>query len=95
MAYDQAIILALAVQALGPKASGPELAAKVHELGNPGGEVVYNFADGKKLLEAGKRVTYVGASSALNFDQYNDVTPDFSASFVENGELLRKYVVKL
>jgi branched-chain amino acid transport system substrate-binding protein len=95
MAYDQAIILALAVQALGPKASGPELAAKVHELGNPGGEVVYNFADGKKLLEAGKRVTYVGASSALHFDQFNDVTPDFSASFVENGKLVRKYVVKL
>jgi branched-chain amino acid transport system substrate-binding protein len=95
MAYDQAIILALAVQALGPKATGPELAAKVHELGNPGGEVVYNFADGKKLLEAGKRVTYVGASSALNFDQYNDVTPDFAASFVEDGKLVRKYVVKL
>jgi branched-chain amino acid transport system substrate-binding protein len=95
MAYDQAIILALAVQALGPKAGGPELAAKVHELGNPGGEVVYNFADGKKLLEAGKRVTYVGASSALHFDEFNDVTPDFSASFVENGKLVRKYVVKL
>jgi branched-chain amino acid transport system substrate-binding protein len=95
MAYDQAIVLALAVQALGPKATGPELAAKVHELGNPGGEVVYSFADGKKLLEAGKRVTYVGASSALNFDEFNDVTPDFSASFVENGKLVRKYVVKL
>jgi branched-chain amino acid transport system substrate-binding protein len=95
MAYDQAIILALAVQALGPKATGPELARKVHEMGNPGGEPVYSFADGKKLLEAGRRITYVGASSALNFDQYNDVTPDFAASFVENGKLVRKFVVKL
>jgi branched-chain amino acid transport system substrate-binding protein len=95
MAYDQAIILALAVQALGPKATGPDLAAKMHELGNKGGEVVYTYADGKKLLEAGKRVTYVGASSALNFDEFNDVTPDFSASFAENGKLVRKYVVKL
>ncbi len=42
------------------------------------------IADGKELLEAGKRITYVGASSALNFDQYNDVTPDFSG--VVRGE---------
>jgi branched-chain amino acid transport system substrate-binding protein len=71
------------------------LAAKIHELGNPGGTEVYRFAEGKKLLGAGKKVTYVGASSRLNFDQYNDVTPDFSASFAQSGQFVRKYVVKL
>ncbi|CAN7719637.1 ABC transporter substrate-binding protein [Variovorax sp. LjRoot175] len=95
MAYDQAIILGLAVQALGPNASGPDLAKKVHEIGSAGGTQVYTFAEGKKKLEAGGRISYIGASSALNFDEFNDVTPDFAASFIEKGQLVRKYVVKL
>lgn len=95
MAYDEAIILGLAVQALGASASGPDLAKKVHEIGTAGGAPVYTFAEGKKKLEAGERVSYIGASSALNFDEFNDVTPDFAAFFIEKGQLVRKYVVKL
>ncbi|MDY7577212.1 ABC transporter substrate-binding protein [Herbaspirillum sp. RTI4] len=95
MTYDQVMVLALAVQAVGPTASADVLAKKVHEIGTPGGTIVNSFAEGKKLLAAGKRVTYNGASSALNFDEFNDVTPDFAASFVEKGKLVRKYVVKL
>ncbi len=95
MTYDEVIVLALAVQAVGPNAAADVLAKKVHELGTAGGTVVSSFAEGKKLLVAGKRVTYSGASSALNFDEFNDVTPDFAASFVEKGKLVRKYVVKL
>jgi len=83
------------VQAVGPTASADVLAKKVHEIGTPGGVVVNSFAEGKKLLAAGKRVTYHGASSALNFDEFNDVTPDFAASYIEKGKLVRKYVVKL
>jgi len=95
MAYDEAVILGLAVQALGPTASGPDLAKKVREIGNAGGTPVYTFAEGKKKLEAGERVSYIGASSALNFDEFNDVTPDFGAWKVEKGQLVRKYIVKL
>jgi len=95
MAYDEVVILALAVQALGPNATGEALGKKVHEFGVPGGTVVNSFAEGKKALAAGTRITYSGASSAFNFDENNDVTPDFSASFVEKGKLVRKYVVKL
>jgi branched-chain amino acid transport system substrate-binding protein len=95
MSYDQVIVLALAVQAVGPTAAADVLARKVHEIGTPGGTVVSNYAEGRKLLVAGKRITYSGASSALNFDEFNDVTPDFAASFVEKGKLVRKYVVKL
>jgi len=83
------------VQALGPTASGPDLAKKVREIGNAGGTPVYTFAEGKKKLEAGERVSYIGASSALNFDEFNDVTPDFGAWKVEKGQLVRKYIVKL
>lgn len=95
MSYDEVIVTALAVQAVGPNATGDVLAKKVHEIGTPGGTVVTNFADGKKLIAAGKRVSYNGASSTISFDENNDVTPDFSASFVEKGKLVRKYVVKL
>lgn len=95
MAYDEAIILGLAVQALGPTASGPDLAKKVHEIGTAGGTQVFTFAEGKKALEGGKRISYIGASSALNFDEFNDVTPDFAAFFIEKGQLVRKYIVKL
>ncbi|MDB5761602.1 MAG: amino acid transporter substrate-binding protein [Herminiimonas sp.] len=95
MSYDEVIILALAVQALGPNATGEALAKKVHELGTPGGTVVNSFAEGKKALAARTRITYSGASSAFNFDENNDVTPNFAASFVEKGKLVRKYLVKL
>lgn len=95
MAYDQTIILGLAVQALGPNALGADLAKKVHEIGKAGATPVYTFAEGKKRLEAGERISYVGASSALNFDDFNDVTPDFAAFFIEGGKLVRKYIVKI
>lgn len=95
MAYDQAIILGLAVQALGATASGTDLGKKVQELGKPGGTAVYTFAEGKKKLEAGERISYIGASSAINFDEFNDVTPDFAAFFIEKGQLVRKYIVKI
>jgi branched-chain amino acid transport system substrate-binding protein len=95
MTYDQAIILGLAVQALGPTASGVDLGKKVQEIGKPGGTPVYTFAEGKKKLEAGERISYIGASSAINFDEFNDVTPDFAAWFVEKGQLVRKYIVKI
>ncbi|AKJ67142.1 amino acid ABC transporter substrate-binding protein [Pandoraea thiooxydans] len=95
MAYDEVILLGLAVQAVGPNASGEALAAKIHEIGNSGGTEISRFAEGKKLIAAGKRVSYIGASSRLDFDKYNDVTPDFSASFAEHGEFVRKYIVKI
>ena len=95
MAYDQTVILGLAAQAVGPNAAGADLAKKVREIGKSGGTPVYTFAEGKKRLEAGERISYVGASSVINFDDFNDVTPDFAAYFVESGKLVRKYIVKI
>ena len=95
MSYDEIIVLALAVQAVGAKATGDVIAAKVHEIGTPGGKEVNSFAEGKAALATTKRISYIGASSRLNFDENNDVTPDFSASFAENGKLVRKYIVTI
>jgi len=40
------------------------------------GKAVATFSEGKAALKAGK-INYEGASSALDFDEYGDVTPDF------------------
>ena len=50
-----------------------------------------------KIIEKneGKKINYEGASSVLDFDQYGDVTPDFGAYFIENGQFNRRYVVKI
>jgi branched-chain amino acid transport system substrate-binding protein len=95
MAYDEVVILALAVQALGAKATTAQIAAKVHEIGTSGGKEVNSFTEGKAALASGGRISYIGASSRINFDENNDVTPDFSASFAENGKLVRKYIVSI
>jgi branched-chain amino acid transport system substrate-binding protein len=62
---------------------------------NPPGEAVATFAAGKAAIAAGRKANYEGASSVLDFDQHGDVTPDFGAYFIENGQLNRRYVVKI
>ncbi|MGU3493076.1 ABC transporter substrate-binding protein [Xanthobacteraceae bacterium A53D] len=94
MTWDMVIVLALAMEAAGPNADVPAIAAKLREVSGPGGKEVATFAEGKEALKAGK-IDYQGASSILDFDQYGDVTPDFSVSVAEKGKLNRKYVVKL
>lgn len=93
MTWDMVVSLALAIEA----ANATETAAinaKVREVANPPGQAVFSFAEGKEALKKGK-INYEGASSALDFDQYGDVTPDFGVSFIEKGQLNRKYVVKI
>jgi branched-chain amino acid transport system substrate-binding protein len=93
MAWDQVIVLALAIEAAGSAETGA-INAKIREIANPPGETVTSFAEGKDKLKKGK-INYEGASSVLDFDSHGDVTPNFSASAIEGGQLLRKYVVKL
>lgn len=93
MAWDMVIVLALAMEAAG-KAETGAINAKIREIANPPGEAVSSFAEGKEKLKKGK-INYEGASSALDFDSHGDATPDFSASAIEKGQLVRKYVVKI
>ena len=92
MAYDMAVVMALAVQAAGPGAPRSAVNAKVREVAGPGGTEVASFAEGKDALAKGK-IHYVGASSSLDFDKFGDVAPDFSVSVITDGKLERKYVV--
>jgi branched-chain amino acid transport system substrate-binding protein len=93
MTWDMVNCLALAIEA----ANSTETAAiktRIREVSNPPGKQVYTFAEGKAALKQGK-INYEGASSKLDFDEYGDVTPDFSVSFFEKGNLVQKYVVKI
>ncbi|MBP0465396.1 ABC transporter substrate-binding protein [Roseomonas sp. PWR1] len=94
MTWDMANTLALAIE----QAKSFETAAinaAIRQVANPPGEAVATFAEGKAAIAAGRKVNYEGASSVLDFDQFGDVTPDFGAYFIEQGQFNRRYVVKI
>jgi branched-chain amino acid transport system substrate-binding protein len=93
MAWDMVNVLALAIEAAGNADTGA-INAKLREVANPEGKKVWTFAEGKQALKSGK-INYEGASSALDFDQYGDVTPDFGMSTIEKGQIVRKYIIKI
>ena len=92
MAYDQAVLYALAIEAAGPGATRAAVNAKVREVAGPGGTEVGSFQEGRTALPKGK-IHYVGASSSLDFDKSGDVAPDFGVSVFTLCKLERKYVV--
>ena len=94
MTWDMVVTLALAMEAAGPGADIAAINKKIREVANPDGTKVATFAEGKEALKKGK-INYEGASSVLDFDQFGDVTPDFSVSTVSKGKFERKYLVKI
>ncbi len=94
MTWDMVITLALAIE----QAKSFDTAAinrAIRQVGNPPGETVSSFAEGKAAIVAGRKVNYEGASSVLDFDEFGDVTPDFGVFFIERGAINRRYVVKI
>ncbi|MGH9298509.1 MAG: ABC transporter substrate-binding protein [Acidimicrobiales bacterium] len=71
--YDGVIVQALAMEAahsIKPSVYNKDVMA-VTEPGN-GKTVVYSFAQGKRDLEAGKQIQYIGASGPILFDKYHN-----------------------
>lgn len=95
MCYDMVMCIALAMEAAGANATVAQVNAKIREVANPDGAMVYSFAEGRKLLSEKKKINYEGASSKLDFDQYGDVTPDFGVFVIEKGQLVRRDVVAI
>ncbi|WP_159587157.1 ABC transporter substrate-binding protein [Chelativorans xinjiangense] len=93
MTWDMMTVLALAVEAAGTTDMA-KVNEKMHEVANPDGTKVSSFAEGKNALKTGS-INYEGASSVPDFDEHGDVTPDFAASFVEDGKINRRYIVKI
>lgn len=95
MTYDMVICLALAIEAAGRNATTVQANAKLREVSNPPGVMVYSFAEGKKLLAQKQKINYQGASSRLDFDQFGDVSPDFGVFVIEKGQLVRREVISV
>ena len=96
MAYDMVISLALAMEAAGPDADVMAINGRIRDVSNPPGTTVTGFEEGKAALQAGEEIDYDGASSRLDFDEYGDVTPDFSLSVVQaSGDIVREDVVQI
>ncbi|MDH4118540.1 MAG: ABC transporter substrate-binding protein, partial [Acidimicrobiia bacterium] len=84
--YDQYIILALAMTAAGTT-DGEAVAAKVAEILNGPGTVVYSYADGVAALAAGEDIDYHGASSGLDVNEFGNLaSPVFGEQQIIDGE---------
>lgn len=93
-AYDMVQSLALAIQAAGPSADAKALAGTMRPVNNPPGTKVSSFAEGKKLLEAGQKINYEGASGPLDFDEKGDVKALFKLSVIKGGQMTQLRVLK-
>ena len=83
--YDGMNVAALAM--IDAKSTDPKVYVKdILDVTNPapGHTVVYNFADGAKLLSEGKKIKYYGAGSPMTFNKYHDVTGDFEVVKVDS-----------
>lgn len=75
--YDAAAVALLATEAAG-EYDGTKIRDAVREVTGPGGEVVHpgpeGFAKAKEILGQGGRISYVGATGPIVFDEFGDVT---------------------
>lgn len=70
--YDAMTIIGLTIQAAG-EATRAGIKENLRRVANPPGEEVTTFAEGKKLLEQGKEINYVGLAGAQDFNELGDV----------------------
>ena len=94
MAYDMAIVLALALQKAGPGADNAAVSKAVLEIAGPPGQKVTSFAEGKAALKAGQKINYEGASGPLDFDANGDAISVFGVNRFQKGALERLYLLK-
>lgn len=76
--YDGIIVDALAMEQA-KSTDGAKVIAAVPLVTDPGGTVVYDYPSALKLLQAGKRITYVGASGPYNYNKFHNVFGPFIA----------------
>ena len=86
-AYDQVILVALAIEACKCD-TGQEITKFIRDVSGPPGELVYSFAEGVKLLREGKNIDYEGASSMIDFDARGDPKPNFGIFELHDGKLV-------
>jgi branched-chain amino acid transport system substrate-binding protein len=92
-AYDMVQVLALGIEAAGASADTPAIANAFTRIANPPGKAVSSFAEGKKLLAAGEKINYEGASGPIDFDEKRDVKAAFKLSVFRNGKVEFLHVI--
>ena len=70
--YDAVIIAALAMTDA-KSTSGKDWVGKIKDVSNPPGQKCTNYASCVKLLQAGKKINYEGATGPNDFNQYHNV----------------------
>lgn len=84
--YDALMLVALAIEAAG-EATGEKVNARLAEVANPPGEVVYTFEDGARALRDGKDINFEGTAGPQNFNEYGNVSAGNAATMiVQNGQ---------
>ena len=81
-AYDAVTSLALAQEAA-KSSDGTKVAAQMKKVTNPPGTACFSFADCKKLVDAGTKINYEGASGSLDYNQYHNVFGPYGAFRVD------------
>ncbi|MFN3688053.1 ABC transporter substrate-binding protein [Salinarimonas sp.] len=98
--FDAAAIALLAYHAAGREATGAEIAAKVAMITDPAGEKIDGDVEGFRramaLLSEGRSISFQGATGAVTFDQYGDVSaPAVFWRFAEDGAIEEAQYVTL
>jgi ABC-type branched-subunit amino acid transport system substrate-binding protein len=91
--YDAVVIAALAMTAAGT--SNPVIwRPYITKISNPPGIACYTYPSCVKLLKAGKKINYQGASGNEDFNQYHNVfTPLQVVQFTPSGKLHTVYSI--
>ncbi|MFC5508639.1 ABC transporter substrate-binding protein [Bosea massiliensis] len=94
MAFDQVVLVALALEAAPNANNGAEIARAIRQICGPEGEVVNSFAEGRELLKKGvKNLNYQGASGPVDFDKEGRTPANFSVSTIKNAQSADRYDV--
>ncbi len=86
-AYDQLVLLALAIEAANAT-DGVELDAAIRKVSGPEGTPVTSFAEGIEALRKGEQINYQGASGPIDFDENGNIArANFRVSMVKDGQI--------
>jgi branched-chain amino acid transport system substrate-binding protein len=92
--YDAAALIGLAMISAQSHTDGKKIAEHVYKVTDTKGELIFatpeDYAKAIKLLSEGKTIRYVGATGAMTFDRYGDVTTPFVGWAVENNTFAAK-----
>jgi ABC-type branched-subunit amino acid transport system substrate-binding protein len=81
-AYDAVVSAALAIDKAG-STEGPKINAAMTQVTNPPGTKCYDYAGCLKLLRAGTKINYEGASGSLDYNKYHNVFGPYGAFRVD------------